>query len=294
MQRLNLVEQLYEELRQTNEELKRTQARLVAQQKLAALGELVSGVAHEISNPLNFVNNFSEGSIELHKELTDMMQTYRDRMSAEDTALLDELDRDLTDSLNRVLSNGGRALAIVERMRGLGVVGGDPVMTDLNDALRTAVLLRCEVFNEEQKETEVHPDFDLDESLGEIPLVERDFSEAIYNLVSNACYAMQQKRLVLGDEYQPMLAISTGLADSMVDILVRDNGPGIPDNVVGQIFNPFFSTREGALGAGLGLTIAADVARRLGRQPHGRVGVWRVCGVQAEPAGCRRSRRWAE
>ena len=264
VQRLNLVEQLYEELRLTNDELQRTQARLVAQQKLAALGELVSGVAHEISNPLNFVHNFSEGSLELHKELSDMLQTYRDRMSAEDTALLDEIDQELTDSLNRVLSNGGRALAIVERMRGLGVVGGDPVMTDLNEALRTAVLLRCEVFNEEQDETEVHPVFDLDESLGEIPLVERDFSEAIYNLVSNACYAMQQKRQALDEHYEPMLAVSTRLADGVVDILVRDNGPGIPDNVVGQIFNPFFSTRDGALGAGLGLTIAADVARRLG------------------------------
>ena len=264
VQRLNLVEQLYEELRVTNEELHRTQARLVAQQKLAALGELVSGVAHEISNPLNFVHNFSEGSLELHKELSEMLQTYRDRMSAEDTAMLDEIDKELTDSLNRVLSNGGRALAIVERMRGLGVVGGDPVMTDLNDALRTAVLLRCEVFNEEQKESEVHPGFDLDKSLGEIPLVERDFSEAIYNLISNACYAMQQKRQVLGEEYQPILSVSTKLADGVVDISVRDNGPGIPDNVVGQIFNPFFSTREGALGAGLGLTIAADVARRLG------------------------------
>ena len=278
VQRLNLVEQLYEELRKTNEELHRTQARLVAQQKLAALGELVSGVAHEISNPLNFVHNFSEGSIELHRELSDMLQNYRDRMSDEDTALLDEIDKELTDSLNRVLSNGGRALAIVERMRGLGVVGGDPVMTNLNDALRTAVLLRCEVFNEEQKETEVQPDFDLEESLGEIPLVERDFSEAIYNLISNACYAMQQKRQALGDEYQPMLAISTRLSDGVVDILVRDNGPGIPDNVVGQIFNPFFSTRDGALGAGLGLTIAADVARRLG----GSLTVDTVYGEYAE------------
>ena len=278
VQRLNLVERLYEELRVTNEELKRTQARLVAQQKLAALGELVSGVAHEISNPLNFVHNFSEGSLELHKELSEMLQTYRDRMSDEDTALLDDIDKELTDSLNRVLSNGGRALAIVERMRGLGVVGGDPVVTDLNEALRTAVLLRCEVFNEEQDETEVHPDFDLEGSLGEIPLVERDFSEAIYNLVANACYAMQQKRQNLGEVYQPSLAVSTRLADGMVDVLVRDNGPGIPDNVVGQIFNPFFSTRDGALGAGLGLTIAADVARRLG----GNLTVETVYGEFAE------------
>ena len=135
VQRLNLVEQLYGELRVANAELQRMQARLVAQEKLAALGELVSGVAHEISNPLNFVHNFSEGSIELYSELSEMLESYRDKMTADDTALLDDISQELTNSLSRVLSNGGRALAIVERMRGLGVVGGEPVLTDLNSVL---------------------------------------------------------------------------------------------------------------------------------------------------------------
>ena len=149
VQRLNLVEQLYEELRQANAELQRVQARLVAQEKLAALGELVSGVAHEISNPLNFVNNFSEGSLELYTELSEMLNTYRDRMSDDDTALLDDISQELTSSLNRVLSNGGRALAIVERMRGLGVVGGSPVMVDLNGVLGDSVQSGCATFRAE-------------------------------------------------------------------------------------------------------------------------------------------------
>ena len=278
VQRLNLVEQLYGELRVANAELQRMQARLVAQEKLAALGELVSGVAHEISNPLNFVHNFSEGSIELYSELSEMLESYRDKMTADDTALLDDISQELTNSLNRVLSNGGRALAIVERMRGLGVVGGEPVLTDLNSVLRQAAQSACNAIGAEWKDSPVQLVFDLDPSLGEVPLVERDFGEAVLNLVSNACFAMQLKQEDSGDSYEPVLGVSSRLVDSVVEVRVRDNGPGIADDVVGHIFNPFFSTRDGALGAGLGLPIAADVARRLG----GDLSVDTVYGEYAE------------
>ncbi len=278
VQRLNLVEQLYEELRQTNAELQRLQARLVAQEKLAALGELVSGVAHEISNPLNFVNNFSEGSIDLYRELTEMLENYRDRMSEDDSALLDEISQELTDSLNRVLANGGRALAIVERMRSFGVVGGDPMMTDLNSELRNAVQAGFEALHEQGQDLAVRPVYDLDASLGEVLLVQHDFGEAILNLVSNACHAMRQKREAEGDAYEPVLSVSTRLVDDTAEIRVRDNGPGIADDVIGHIFNPFFSTRDGAAGAGLGLPIAADVARRMG----GDLSVDTVYGEYAE------------
>lgn len=264
VQRLNLVEKLYEELRQTNAELERAQARLVAQEKLAALGELVSGVAHEISNPLNFVNNFSEGSLELYSELKEMLETYRDRMTVEDTALLDDVSQELTDSLNRVLSNGGRALAIVERMRSFGDVGGEAAMTDLNGVLRDAVQSECNRFTAEWQDFSVKPEFDLDPSLGEMLLVERDFGEAILNLVSNGCFAMLQKRDMTDHNYEPQLRVSSRLVDGVVEVRVRDNGVGISADIADHIFNPFFSTREGASGAGLGLPLAADVARRLG------------------------------
>ena len=266
VQRLNLVEQLYGQLREANSELQRMQDRLVAQEKLAALGELVSGVAHEISNPLNFVKNFSEGSQELYGELSDMLTSYRDEMSAEDAALLDDITEELTTSLNRVRDNGGRALAIVERMRGLGVVGGDPVPVDLNPLVQRAVQLGCDTFRAEWQDFEVAPVYDLDNSLGQVSLVGQDFSEALVNLVSNACYAMRARREASGrdDGYEPQLAVSSRLVDGTVEVRVRDNGTGIADDVVGHIFNPFFTTRDGAAGAGLGLSIAADVARRAG------------------------------
>ena len=264
LQRLNLVEKLYEELRQTNDELKRTQARLIAQEKLAALGELVSGVAHEMRNPLNFVNNFSEGTLELYSELKEMLDTYRDKMSADDSALLDDISEEMNTSLNRVLSNGGRALAIVERMRGLGVVGGDPVMTELNGILRDAVQAGCNNYSADVADFSVRMVFDLDPAVGELSLVETDFGEAMLNLVRNACYAMELKKEASDVAYEPILTVSSRLVDDMVAIRVRDNGTGIKDDVLSQIFNPFFSTREGVSGAGLGLPIAADVARRFG------------------------------
>ena len=170
VQRLNLVEQLYGELREANEELTRMQARLVANEKLAALGELVSGVAHEISNPLNFVKNFSEGSMELFDELTEIVDNYRGALSEEDAEALEDVKSELTDSLNRVQENGGRVLTIVDRMRGLGVVGGEPEPTDLNTELRMAVQASCVSFATENNGFEVNPYFDLDDSVGEVNL----------------------------------------------------------------------------------------------------------------------------
>ena len=264
VQRLNLVEKLYGELQEANAEMRRLQARLVAQEKLAALGELVSGVAHEISNPLNFVKNFSEGSLDLYKELTEMLEGYRDRMTEDDSSLMDELTVDITESLGRVSYNGGRALAIVERMRSLSAEGGVPVMSDLNSVLRQAAEQGCETFELEWKDFHVDLVFDFDELVGQQMLAERDFGEAVVNLVSNACFAMQTKLGEFGAEYQPRMVVSSRLGEGTVDVGVRDNGPGISPENIGRIFNPFFSTRDGALGAGLGLPIAADVARRMG------------------------------
>ena len=264
VQRLNLVEQLYQELQVANDELQRMQDRLVAQEKLAALGELVSGVAHEISNPLNFVTNFSEGSLELYDELSEMLETYKDDMSEDDAALVDEISEELNASLNRVHANGGRALAIVERMRGMGDLGGNPVLTELNPVVRQAVQAGCVAFATEWPDFHVEPVFDLGEDVGETLIVEGDFGEAVMNLVSNACYAMYVKRQEQGEGYEPALLVTTRRVDDVFEVKVRDNGTGIADDVAGQIFNPFFSTRDGAQGAGLGLPIAADVARRAG------------------------------
>ena len=149
-------------------------------------------------------------------------------------------------------------------MHGLGVVGGQPVQADLNAVLRVAARAACSSFETEWGDFEVEPAFDLDDSVGNVPLVANDFGEAVKNLVSNACYAMRLKRNELGDGYEPRLAVSSQRIEGAVEVRFRDNGTGIAEGVVGRIFNPFFSTRDGVLGAGLGLPVAGDVARRIG------------------------------
>ena len=163
------------------------QDRLVAQEKLAALGELVSGVAHEIRNPLNFVQNFAEVSVEMYEELAEVLSAYRDTMSDEDRAAIDELEEDLSDSLTRIRTNGGRALAIVERMRGLGVVGGELVQVELNSAVHSAVEVPKDAFLAQFPELGLTVPYELDPDMGEGSMVEHDFGEAVVNLVSNAC-----------------------------------------------------------------------------------------------------------
>ena len=265
VQRLNLVEQLYGEIREAYEELGLMQARLVAQEKLAALGEIVAGVAHEISNPLSFVKNFAEGSGSLSVELFEMLDGYREHLGEDDRALLDEIREELSDSLGRIQANGTRALTIVRRMQSLGVVGGALVLTALHPVLARAVRVGCDTFASEWGDFTVEPEFDLSDSVGEVSMAPGDFSEAVVNLVTNACYAMRMRR-ESGDQpgYEPRLVVSSHLRDGEVAVVVSDNGTGIAEDVLPSIFNPFFTTRAGALGAGLGLPLAADVVRRRG------------------------------
>ena len=264
VQRLNLVERLYGELREAHDEMGRLQARLVAQEKLAGLGEIVSGVAHEISNPLNFVQNFAEVAVEMYEELTEVLVRYEGDMSDADRELLADLREDFSDNLQRIRSNGGRALAIVERMRVFGVAGGELVQVDLNACLKGAVDVALDSFQAQVPDLGLELEYGLDASGLEVPLVEHDFGEAVVNLVWNACHAMSERRGVAGEGYRPVLLVTTERAGDEAVIRIRDNGTGVPEALLTRIFNPFFTTRSGVLGAGLGLPIAADVVQRSG------------------------------
>ena len=284
VQRLNLVERLYGELREANAELERMQERLIAQGKLAALGELVSGVAHEISNPLNFVKNFTEGSLESYKELTEVLNDYRSEMKEDDVALLDEISEDLTDSLERVHSNGTRAYAIVERMSGLGVVGGELVPTDLNNVLQSAVQTGCDTFRANWEDFEIQPQYDLDNSVDRVPMVAQDFSEAVVNLIMNSCYAMRQKQETDGG------GLRTGFDrfDSPGRRRCGNSGPPTMAPESRTTCSARFSTRSSQRARASWAPVSAAHRRRRRakgrRQPHGRHRARRVRRVHIDPA----------
>ena len=272
--RLNLVEELAQFLQERNEELtealanlQKAQDRLIAQEKLSALGELVTGLAHEINNPLNFVNNFSEVSGELLEELEETLAKGRNgAMDDEDLEIVDEIISDLSANMERISTNGGRASRMVQAMLHMGRVTDARESTDINRMLREYVRLAYQNASSADEDFRLELQFDFEE-LDEVELNERDIGRLFINLTNNACYATNEKRINLGedgDAYIPVLQISTRQKGQEIEIRMRDNGTGIQPDIMDRIFIPFFTTKPTDQGTGLGLTICNDVVREYG------------------------------
>ena len=278
VQRLNLVEKLAQELEVKNEELESVltdlrlaQDQIVAREKLAALGELTAGVAHEIRNPLNFVKNFAEVSDELLEEMTEIMDEGEDgELDDEQRGLIKEITEDLSSNLERIRSHGNRADRIVHDMLMMGRGSGDHLLTDLNSIVDEHARLAYHSARATDPDFQLNMLQDLDPDMGEISIVPQDLGRVFLNMVSNAGYATDQKRRELvespnGDRsYMPTLWISTRRGDEYAEIRIRDNGMGIPSEVVDKIFNPFFTTKPTGQGTGLGLALSNDIIREHG------------------------------
>ena len=277
VQRLNLVEELAEELQGKNDELEQAledlhtaQDRIVVQQKLAALGELTAGVAHEIRNPLNFVKNFSESSKELLEEMEETLEEIEDgKMDDEQQGLLKDIFGDLSENMERILTHGDRANRIVQGMLMMGreTVGQQP--TDLNALLDEHARLAYHSTRAQDSNFQLDLQYDFDETLGEIQANPQDLGRVFINMVGNACYATDEKRKQLveqgqEDGYMPTLWLSTKSDGEQVQVRIRDNGTGMPPEVVEKIFNPFFTTKPTDKGTGLGLAISSDIVRQHG------------------------------
>jgi signal transduction histidine kinase len=243
-------------------ELKATQNQLVQQEKLASLGQLTAGIAHEIKNPLNFVNNFSDVSLEMIDEALDELKKIGENDHAAETAVILV---DIKFNLAKIHEHGSRANGIVQSMLMHSRGGtGKMDLTDLNALVKEYVNLAFHGMRARKEAINVDIDLQLDENVGEMPLIAEDFSRVILNICNNGFDAMRSKLTEKGQPktgYMPKLTIRTKSRNGQILIEIEDNGPGIPDNIKDKILQPFFTTKKGTEGTGLGLSITHDIIK---------------------------------
>jgi len=253
------IEKAYTKLESAHENLKSTQAQLIQQEKLASLGQLTAGIAHEIKNPLNFVNNFSGLSLEFLDEVEEELDKMEESDALENVR---ELLADIKVNLTKIKHHGGRADGIVKSML-MHSRGGSGTMepADLNEVIKEYVNLSFHGMRANKNPINVEVILDLDESLPKVPLNTEDFSRVILNLTKNAFDAMKDKIAKAGAEYKAVLKVQTKNLGNKIILEVEDNGPGVPAEIIDKLLMPFFTTKKGTEGTGLGLSITHDIIK---------------------------------
>ncbi len=273
------LEQAKAEVESAMSELKATQSQLIQQEKLASLGQLTAGIAHEIKNPLNFVNNFSEVSIEL---IDEAMEERAKTQETRDETLISEILADIRSNIEKVHEHGTRADRIVKSMLQHSRSGDNKkAFKPLNPIIKEFVNLAYHGMRASKLPIDVAIDLQLSDEIGEVELIAEDFSRVILNLCNNGFDAMREKLLKTEDgskktgdgrpeteeksgKYEPRLIVSSKLENGKVLISFEDNGSGIPDEIKDKIMQPFFTTKKGTEGTGLGLSITHDIVKAHG------------------------------
>ncbi|WP_045688787.1 ATP-binding protein [Hymenobacter sp. AT01-02] len=259
-ERTSTLTQQTEELREALTELRTTQAQLIQAEKMASLGELTAGIAHEIQNPLNFVTNFSDVSAELITELDEERQK-----SERDPELEAELLEDLRQNLTKITFHGQRAASIVRGMlEHSRASSGERQPTDLNVLADEYLRLAYHGLRAKNKAFNATMNTDFDPNLGQIEAVSQDLGRVLLNLFTNAFYAVHKKQEAHPqDGYVPTVSVRTHrTAGNTVEVHVRDNGAGIPEGMQQKIFQPFFTTKPTGEGTGLGLSLSYDIVTK--------------------------------
>jgi two-component system NtrC family sensor kinase len=252
-----IVEQK-EALQASLQHLKSTQAQLIQSEKMASLGELTAGIAHEIQNPLNFINNFSEINTELIDELTT-------ELAKGNMQSANEIAGNLKENEQKINSHGKRADAIVKGMLQHSRSGGgvkEP--TDINALADEYLRLAYHGLRAKDKSFNATLKTDFDEHVGAINIIPRDIGRGILNLVNNAFYTVNEKKQRNGEGYEPTVSVSSKKLSDKVEVRVKDNGDGMPQKVLDKIFQPFFTTKPPGQGTGLGLSLAYDIVKAHG------------------------------
>ena len=248
-----------EELEQALLQLKTTQDQLLVQEKMASLGVLTAGIAHEIKNPLNFVTNFASLSVELIAEARELFEQFQQKLETADAEYMEQLMSDLNINLKKISEHGHRADSIVKGMLAHSRGGaGQFQPTNINALIEEAAGLAYHGLRAQDLYFNIGLENSYDPALPMISVVPQDISRAILNIVNNGCYATHQRALK-SPGFQPVLRCTTAKIQGGVEIRIGDNGTGIPKEVLPKIFNPFFTTKPTGSGTGLGLSLSYQI-----------------------------------
>ncbi|MFZ1292110.1 MAG: ATP-binding protein [Melioribacteraceae bacterium] len=247
-------------LQEINIEIIKTQEKLVTQEKLASLGTLTAGIAHEIKNPLNFVNNFAEISIEIIDELKEKLDHQFDLQRNDNYKEISETIDNLKEIIEKINIHGSRADGIVKSMllhsRGNS---GEKAYSDINDLLEQYLNLAYHGFRAKDKNFNITIERDYDKSINKINIIPQNISRVFLNIINNALYAAYEKKRNTSEELNPLIKVATKNLIDKVEIRIRDNGNGIPYEIRKNLFNPFFTTKPTGEGTGLGLSLSYDI-----------------------------------
>jgi signal transduction histidine kinase len=253
-----LLQKEKQNVEQAFNELKITQAQLIQSEKMASLGVLTAGIAHEIQNPLNFVNNFSE----VNNELIEELKSQKSKLKTEEQ---DEMLNDIFQNNEKINHHGKRADAIVKGMlQHSRSSSGVKEPTDINSLCDEYLRLAYHGLRAKDKSFNATMKTDFDESIGNINIVQQDIGRVVLNLINNAFYVVDEKKKQIDVGYEPTVSVSTKKINSKVEIKVADNGNGIPQKVLDKIFQPFFTTKPTGQGTGLGLSLSYDIVKAHG------------------------------
>jgi two-component system NtrC family sensor kinase len=253
-----ILQKQKQEIENTLAQLKSTQSQLIQSEKMASLGELTAGIAHEIQNPLNFVNNFSEVSSELLDEMNE-------ELNKGDIEEAKAIANDIKQNLEKINHHGKRADTIVKGMlQHSRSSSGTKEPTDINKLADEYLRLAYHGLRAKDKSFNANLVTNYDETIGKINIIPQDIGRVILNLITNAFYATNEKKQQIDDGYDPTVTVSTRKVGNTVEVSVKDNGNGIPQKVLDKIFQPFFTTKPTGQGTGLGLSLSYDIVKAHG------------------------------
>jgi len=257
-QKRKAIEETNNALQRSLEELKSTQAQLIQSEKMASLGELTAGIAHEIQNPLNFVNNFSEVSKELLLEMKEELD-----LDNRNEAM--EIMQDIIQNLEKINHHGKRADGIVKGMlQHSRSSSGSKEPTDINALADEYFRLAYHGLRAKDKSFNATMVSDFDDNIGHVSVIPQDIGRVILNLITNAFYVVDEKKKSGIENYEPTVTLKTKKGVKNIEIQVADNGNGIPEKILNKIFEPFFTTKPTGKGTGLGLSLSYDIVKAHG------------------------------